>query len=225
MGRRAAELVGVLVATVLSSYVTTQALAGPQESALYVIGAAVPLAMLVIYWLWVEPRAEAERIRAKRLQQALEDAIELEYRNDPDRDPAEAATAVTGAPDAERREWYTRLNIADMYEPNHTSVASVLQLRAETARDLLRRINEDPDTIARDATLDDELDSWEELTIRDLEGARRHSDVLSFRDPTLGQARDVASRRKRLEQQLWQLEGWINQEHKRARDQAKRRFE
>ena len=90
-----------------------------------------------------------------------------------------------------------------VYEPNHTSVASVLHLHAETARDLLRRINEDPDTIAHDATLDDELDSWEELTIRDLEGARRHSDVLRFRDPTLGQARDGVSRRKRLEQQLW----------------------
>lgn len=132
---------------------------------------------------------------------------------------------MTGAPDAERREWYTRLNIVDMYEPTHTSVASVLQLRAETARDLLRRLSKDPDTIARDATLDGELDSWEELTIRDLEGARRHSDVLAFRDPTMGLARDVASRRQRLEQQLELLEAWINQEHKRARDQAKRRFE
>ena len=225
MGRRAAELVGVLVATVLSSYVTTQALAGPHEPLLYIIGAAVPLAMLLIYWLWVEPRADAERLRAKRLHQALEDAIELAYRSNPDRDAAEAATAVTGAPDAERREWYSRLNIADMYEPNHTAAASVLQLRAETARGLLRRLNEDPETIARDATLDDELDSWEELTIRDLEGVRRDSDVLGFRPPTTGLARDVASRRERLEQQLVLLEVWINQEHNRARDQAKRRFE
>jgi hypothetical protein len=224
MGRRAAELVGVLAATVLSSYVTTQALAGPQETLLYVIGAAAPLAMLVIYWLWIEPRANAERLRAKRLHQALEDAIELAYRSDPKHDPAEAA-AITGAPDAERREFYIRLNIADLYEPNHIGVAATLRLRAETARDLLRRLNADPEAIARDVSLHDELDRWEELTIRDLEGARQHWDAVGFRDPTTDSMRDIESRRKRLENQLVLLETWIGQEQNRARDQAKRRFE
>ena len=224
MGRRAAELVGVLVATLLSSYVTTQALAGPQEPVLYIIGAAAPLAMLVIYWLWIEPRANAERLRAKRLHQALEDAIELAYRSDPERDPAETA-AATGAPDAERLEFYTRLNIADLYEPNHTGVATTLQLRAATARDLLRRLSAGPEAIAHDVSLHDEIDRWEELTIRDLEGSRRHWDVVGFRDPTTDAPQDVESRRKRLENQLLMLEVWIDQEQNRARDQAKRRFE
>ena len=77
MGRRAAELAGVLIASLFTSYVTGLALAGPNEPVLYVVGALVPLALLLAYWLWIEPRAEADRLRANRLQQAIEDAFEL----------------------------------------------------------------------------------------------------------------------------------------------------
>jgi hypothetical protein len=51
MGRRAAELAGVLVASLITSFVTGRALAGPNEPVLYVIGALVPLALLLAYWL------------------------------------------------------------------------------------------------------------------------------------------------------------------------------
>ena len=62
MGRRAAELAGVLIASLITSFVTGLALSGPNEPVLYVVGALVPLALLLVYWLWLEPRAEADRL-------------------------------------------------------------------------------------------------------------------------------------------------------------------
>lgn len=58
MGRRAAELAGVLIASLITSFVTGLAISGPNEPVLYVVGALVPLALLPVYWLWLEPRAD-----------------------------------------------------------------------------------------------------------------------------------------------------------------------
>ena len=70
----------------------------PNEPVLYVVGALVPLALLMAYWLWMEPRADADRLRARRFQQALEDAFELTERmtDPPRRLTPPAAPSTTG---------------------------------------------------------------------------------------------------------------------------------
>jgi|SoiMethySBSTD1v2_1073268.scaffolds.fasta_scaffold801389_2 hypothetical protein len=98
MGRRAAELAGVLIASLITSFVTGLALSGPNEPVLYVVGALVPLALLLVYWLWLEPRADADRLRARRLQQAVEDAGKaLLARMDAEPDPSSALITEIGA--------------------------------------------------------------------------------------------------------------------------------
>src|SRR6187455_2233123 len=101
MGRRAAELAGVLIASLITSFVTGLALSGPNEPVLYVVGALVPLALLLVYWLWLEPRADADRLRARRLQQAVEDAFEL----------TQSQVDPSAPPDVARRAFYDRLDL------------------------------------------------------------------------------------------------------------------
>jgi hypothetical protein len=128
-GRRAAELAGVLVASLISTFVTAQALSRPHDPLLYVLGAAVPLALLVVYWFWIEPRAGEERVRARRLHRAVEDAIQLSYRS-------ESAAGSGGVPNLVRRSFYEKVDIADMFEPDHLEAAATLRARLDAGRAL-----------------------------------------------------------------------------------------
>jgi hypothetical protein len=206
MGRRAAELVGVLVASLITSYVTGFATAGPGEPVLYVVGAVVPLALLLAYWLWIEPRAAAERIRSKRLAQAIEDAFDLSH-------------PETDAPrDAQRRAFYDRLEISDLFEANHIEASTVLAEALDTGRDLRRRLEtEDPEGLRA------ELADWKDRTARQLEAARGSGQALAFRyDFTT--APDRAAHIEQLDAQLVMLANWVRDERKRAGEQAKDRF-
>jgi hypothetical protein len=69
MGRRAAELAGVLIASLITSFVTGLALSGPNEPVLYVVGALVPLALLLVYALsFRHPTGMSPSEPRKRLQ-------------------------------------------------------------------------------------------------------------------------------------------------------------
>jgi hypothetical protein len=115
----------------------------------------VPLALLVVYWFWIEPRAGEERVRARRLHRAVEDAIELSYRS-------ESAAGSGGVPNLVRRSFYEKVDIADMFEPDHLEAAATLRARLDAGRALQHRlIDGDPD-------LPDAIDRWEELTAQDL---------------------------------------------------------
>ena len=206
MGRRAAELIGVLVASIVTSYVTGLATASPGEPVLYIVGTAVPLALLLAYWLWIEPRAAAERIRAKRLAQAVEDAFELDH------------PRTEGRRDAERRAFYDLLGIPDLFEPNHIEGAALLGEALDAGRDLRRQLDTDDSEDARAGLAD-----WEHETGRLVDGARGSADGLSFRFYASSKG-DRAERLKRLDNQLVLLDGWVNEERRRAGDQAKDQF-
>ena len=206
MGRRAAELIGVLVASIVTSYVTGLATASPGEPLLYIVGTVVPLALLLAYWLWVEPRARTERIRAKRLAQAVEDAFELDH------------PRTEGRRDAERRAYYDLLGIPDLFEPNHIEGATALAEALDAGRDLRRSLESDDSEDALTA-----LSDWEHATGRVVDGARGSGDGLSFRFYATATP-DHAERLKRLDNQLVLLQGWVGEERKRAGDQAKDQF-
>jgi hypothetical protein len=215
-GRRAAELVGVLIASLVSSFVTTQALSRPHDSLLYVLGAAVPLALLVIYWFWIEPRADDERVRARRLHKAVEDAIELSYRSDPGHGASVDAAGVGGVPNSVRRSFYERLDIADMFEPDHLEAAATLRARLDAGRELQHRlVDGDPD-------LPNEIDRWEELTAQDLRANSSGTwDSYAFSDPPIRSESDPANQRERLGYKLMLLESRLQDQEKRAAKQAK----
>ena len=189
MGRRAAELAGGLVASVLFSFVTALALAQPENPVLYVIGAIVPLALLMAYWFWVEPRADTNRLRARRLHQALEDSIEHSFR-------ASGHAADEAVPDSVRRAAYERLDIADLFEANHTVGFAVLRARADAGRALLQRFDADAET---DTALASDIDAWELDTSRDLGDFRDQWAVHSFADPPIRTAPDVVGAARAFE--------------------------
>ncbi len=206
MGRRAAELIGVLVASIVTSYVTGLATASPGEPLLYIVGTAVPLALLLAYWLWIEPRATAERIRAKRLAQAVEDAFELNH------------PRTEGRHDAERRAFYDLLGIPDLFEPNHLEGAAALAAALDAGRDLRKRLDTDDSEDALSSLTD-----GEHATGRVVDGARGSADGLSFRFYATATP-DHAERLKRLDNQLVLLQSWVNEERQRAGDRAKDQF-
>ena len=173
MERRAAELAGVMVASLITSFVTGLALAGPNEPVLYVVGALVPLALLLAYWLWVEPRAEADRVQARRLHQAVEDAFELSLA--PDRclpwrgilRDARSTTVRTGP---------------QLLEGDHIAAASRPGGRRtrDGGREPGPAWTRDPDPSV--ALLDD-ISAWERRTGDEVEFARGSQDAMSFRQP------------------------------------------
>ncbi len=206
MGRRAAELIGVLVASIITSYVTGLATAGPGEPALYVVGAVVPLVLLLVYWMWIEPRADAERIRSKRLARAVEDAYELSHPE------ADART------DVQRRAFYDRLAIGDLFEPNHREASTALAQALDAGRDLRRRLEtEEPEALRP------ELAAWEDRTTRLVDAAEGGWQAMALRhDHTTAPER--AAQIAQLDRQLVLLTDYIQVERKRARDQANDRF-
>jgi hypothetical protein len=206
MGRRAAELIGVLVASIITSYVTGLATAGPGAPALYIVGAVVPLVLLLVYWMWIEPRADAERIRSRRFARAVEDAFELSHPE------ADART------DVQRRAFYDRLEIGDLFEPNPVEASAALAEALDGGRRLLRRLEiEDPDGLRP------ELEAWEDRTTRLVATAEGTWQATALRyDHTV--APDRAALIERLDTQLVLLADWVETERKRARDQANDRF-
>ena len=208
MGRRAAELAGVLIASLITSFVTGLALSGPNEPVMYVVGALLPLALLLVYWLWLEPRADADRLRARRLQQAVEDAFEL----------TQSQVDPSAAPDVARRAFYDRLDIPDLFEPDHIEASSVLGDAFDAGKALLARMDAEPDP---SSALITEIGAWENRTGDQIEVTRGSGDALSFRHPS-GMA--ASEPRKRLESQVLLLEIWVGDERKRAGDRAKDRY-
>ena len=110
---------------------TGLALSGPDEPVLYVVGALVPLALLLVYWLWLEPRAEADRLRAHRLRRAVEDAFEL----------TERQTDPSAPPDVARRAFYDQLDLSDLFEADHIEASSVLGKAFDEGTSLRARLD------------------------------------------------------------------------------------
>ena len=207
MGRRAAELAGVLVASLITSFVTGLALAGPNEPVLYVVGALVPLALLLAYWLWIEPRADADRLRARRFEQAVEETFEL---TQPQTD-ASAPRDTPGAPSTTgwtcptsssrttsrlHRSWARRTTPARRCWP------------ASTRRPIPRRRSS--------ATSPPGKTGRETRSSRTRVGRR-----VAFRHP---KGTGPSGRRERLESQVLLVEVWVGDERKRAGEQAKDRY-
>jgi hypothetical protein len=212
MGRRAAELVGVLVASLITSFVTGLAISAPRDPVLYVVGALVPLALLLVYWLWIEPRADAEHLRARRLDVAVERAFEL----------SQPLTDASAPRDAARRAFYHRLDISDLFEPDHIEAASALGEAYDTGKVLLDRLNAEPDP---SAALIADIAAWENRTRDQVDAARGSHDAMSFRQPKgNGASPDPSGRRERLEFQVLLVEVWVGDERKRAGEQAKNRY-
>ena len=211
MGRRAAELAGVLVASLFTSFVTGIVLAGPAEPALYIVGALVPLALLLAYWLWIEPRADADRLRARRLHKAVEDAFAL----------SQPQTDAPAPRDAARRAFYDQLEISDLFEPNHIEASSALGDAFDAGKSLLNRL--DGEAGATDALITD-VETWQDRTSEQVEVVRGHHDAMAFRQPTgTYAAADPSDRLTMLKFQLQLLEVWAGNERKRAAEQAKDR--
>ena len=138
VGRRAAELVGVLVASLITSFVTGLAIAAPRDPVLYIVGALVPLGLLLVYWLWLEPRAAADRLRARRLSKAVEDAFEL----------TQPQTDASAPREAARRAFYDRLDLSDLFEADHIEASTVLGDAYDAGKALLDRLDAEADPSA-----------------------------------------------------------------------------
>jgi hypothetical protein len=212
MGRRAAELAGVLVASLLTSFVTGLATTGTDEPVLYIVGALVPLGLLLAYWLWIEPRAEANRVRAIRLHMAIDDAFEL---TQPQTD---AGLPREGA----RRDFYDRLELSDVFEPNHVEASSALGQAFDAGQALLRRLDDEPEP---NPSLIADLEAWQDRTAFIVEITRGSSDAMAFRMPTGGSTVLPSSERlEGLGLQVQLLEVWTGEERKRAGERAKDRY-
>jgi hypothetical protein len=211
VGRRAAELAGVLVASLITSYVTGLALAGPTEPVVYVIGVMVPLTLLLVYWLWIEPRAEANRLRARRLHKAVEDAFEL----------SEPRTDAGMSRNAARRAFYDRLDIPDLFEPDHLEAEALLAQALDEGRPLLARLEAEPEGAGAMA----DVIAWQTRTARLVGNVRGAGDASSFRIPTGDVDRsDGSDRLRELGFQIGLLEMWVAQERKRAGERARDRY-
>jgi hypothetical protein len=212
MGRRAAELAGVLVASLITSFVTGLALAGPNEPVLYIVGALVPLALLLAYWLWIEPRADADRLRARRLLHAVDDAFEL----------SQPQTDALAPRNAARRAFYDRLEISDLFEPNHIEASSVLGEAFDAGKDRLARLDAEADV---PAALITDIVASQDRTADQVEIARGNGDAMSYRQPSGTYAMaDPSARRSTLQTQVQLLEIWASDERKRAGERAKDRY-
>ena len=213
MGRRAAELVGVLVASLITSFVTGLAISAPRDPVLYVVGALVPLALLLVYWLWIEPRADADHLRARRLAKAVEDAYELSH----------PETDASAPRNATRRAFYDRLDLSDLFEADHIEASALLGDAHDAGKPLLDRLDAEADPSAALVT---DIAAWEARTADEIEIARGSDDALSFRQPTGAPTAgtDVSARRHRLKVQVQLVEIWAGDERKRAGEQAKDRY-
>jgi len=211
MGRRAAELAGVLLASVFTSFVTGLAATGTDEPWLYIIGALVPLGLLLVYWFWVEPRAEGNRVKAIRLHRAIDEAFEL----------TEPQTDARQPRDAARREFYDRLELSDLFEPDHLAGASALGDAFQSGQALVHRLDDESEPSAE---LESELEAWQDRTAGVVEIARGSTDAMSFRQPTGHNLTDSAERLRSVGMQVQLLEIWAGEERKRAGDRARDRY-
>ena len=174
---------------------------------LYVVGALVPLALLLAYWLWIEPRADADRLRA-RLRAGGRGGL----RDDP------APTDAPAPRDAARRAFYDRLDLSDLFEPDHIEAASVLGEAYDAGKALVARLDAEADP---SASLVADTAAWENRTGDEIEIARGSGDALAFRHP---KGTGPSGLRERLESQVLLVELWVGDERKRAGEQAKDRY-
>ena len=210
MGRRAAELAGVLVASLITSFVTGLALAAPNEPVLYVVGALVPLALLLAYWLWIEPRAEADRLRAKRLQPGGRRGL---------RDDSPPDQCIRAARRGSARVLRSAGHLRPVRAGPHRGRIGPGARRTTPARRSRPAWTQKP---IRPRPSSPRSDAWEARTANEIEVERGSQDAMSFRHPT-GTGPSATSRSDWSTQVLL-VEIWVGDERKRAGEQAKDRY-
>jgi hypothetical protein len=123
-----------------------------------------------------------------------------------------------GSREAQRRAFYDRLEISDLFEADHIEASSVLAGALDAGRDLRLRL----ETADADG-LRPEIVDWEDRTARRVEAVRGQMDAESLRyDWTAETGR--AGQMEQLDRQLYMLTGWVQDERKRAGERAKDRF-
>ncbi|HEX5039366.1 MAG TPA: hypothetical protein VFW95_04480, partial [Candidatus Limnocylindria bacterium] len=152
------------------------------------------------------------RVKAVRLHRAIDDAFELSH-----------PQADADLPhDSARRAFYDRLELSDLFEPNHLEAAKALGEAHDTGQALLHRLDDATDP---SPALIAEIEDWQEAAAHLVDLARGTDDATSFRMPR-GHAAvtDQEDCLKTLDTQVQLLEVWTGMERKRAGDQAKDRY-
>ncbi len=222
MGKRLAEGVAVWLATFVSNGVLGITLGTPVTAATFFIAAVVPLALLVIYWLFVEPRHKRTRVRAARFRKALEGTLDRDYKLDPNHKISQYGLLFEGASDPYRTSRYQELHIADLFEPDPRKGQKLLAGKAAEGAELLARAESDGFTPG----LEGDLLTWERACGEDVafyqRGLLSKGHAVAFTKHSFSQEVDVAHRVKRIAQEVAELRMYAADQAKLSRELAER---
>lgn len=220
---RAAELAGVLVASVVVNTVLNLALLrSSMDLGAWAVSAAVPLGMLVVYWVWVEPRQRKVRIREARFRRALESAITRDCKLDPGHNVSRDGLLFEDAPDSYRQARYGELHIQDLFVPDPRKGEAALMAKVREGEKLLRRAKVEGLT----PDLWGQLEEWERLAAEDVafyqRGVLRTGQAAGFTKHSFTKQPDDQSRIKRVSEEISELRAYASEQANLARQQSER---
>lgn len=223
MLRRLSELGGVLLANTIVGVVLQLVPSGSKMTLQsWVVTGIIPLALLLIYWWVLEPRQRKARIREARYQRAIEDALERDYKLDPDHNISPEGLMFEGASDPYRKRRYEDLGILDLFVPDPRKGQTILKAKADEGAEMLARAQRDGLT----PELLGELREWERLSGEDVafyqRGPLRKGQAAGFTKHSFTKEPDEQPQLRRISQEVRELRLYVEDQAKLARQRAER---
>lgn len=216
MLRKLLEAGGVILGSTVVSAVLDFARSGSEMTPeAWAVSALVPLGLLLIYWIWIEPRHKGTSRREGRFRRGLDRYITRNYKESPG-DISPEGRMHEDAPDLYRRKVYEQVGIPDLFVPNPRNGRAILAAKVAEGRGLLTRAYAEGL-----AGLTDDLMRWERQTAEDVafyqQGPLRKGQAAGFTKHSFTTRTDDQAKLRRIEGEIRELELYVKDQEALAR--------
>jgi hypothetical protein len=193
----------------------------------WAVSAAIPIAMLLVYWLVLEPRQDRDRADKRRFRKALEKAIARAYKLEEGHVISPEGLMFEGASDPYRKGRYKDLEIPDLFVPDPRKGHVILNAKADEGAAILAAATKaNAEEYGFGPELLVQAREWERLTSEGVafyhRGPLRKAYAAGFTKHSFTNEPNYGQQLKRLEQEIRELRLWAADQVKLAREQAER---